>query len=183
MKTRVTSRGARCQTRSEFEASIDRIAELTVRLRGLEARRDKKIQAVRDEFAADIDAALKERDALVVTAEAFAFDHRGELFSGSSKTASTAQALYGLRLGQPTLKLLSRKWTWAAVLEALKAVPGIPRFIRVSEEVDKDALKAQLGDKPEELAKLGCRIEQTEGFWVEPRDTAIAETQTVNTRG
>lgn len=181
--SRITTKTTGLRSRAGFDETIDRIAELTVKLRGLEAKRDKRIQAIRDETGAEITAFIEQRDALLTMAEDYATENREEVFAKGAKTGETALALFGLRFGQPTLKLLSRKWTWDRVMAAIKGLPGLPQFVRVAESLDKEAIKAALGDKPEELAKIGCRIDQTEAFWVEPRDVATDATQAVNTRG
>ena len=94
------------------------------------------------------------------------------LISTSQKSADTALAFFGFRIGNPTLKLLNRKWSWESVLEAVKrSFPG--QFVRLSEAVDKDALKVQLTD--EQRAEVGCRIDQVETFFVEAKDQATKE--------
>lgn len=169
MKTRMTTRHTGPQTRAEYERTIDQIATLSVRARLLNAKMDRKLQAIRDEHGPALQQTLDQLDALLTVAEAYACEHRDELFAGGRKSGSTTLAEYGLRLGQPTLKPLNRRWTWAKVLEAVKAgMPG--RFLRVKEELDKDGLRAQLGGDAATLATVGLRIEQSEAFWVEPKD-------------
>jgi phage host-nuclease inhibitor protein Gam len=172
MKNRITTKTTGLRSRSGFEDTIDRIAELTVKLRGLEAKRDKRIQAVRDESGPDILSVADQRDALMTLAENFALENRSELFAKEAKSGATTMAAYGLRLGNPTLKTLNRRWTWEKVKEAVKAASWA-QFIRTEETLDKDGIKAQLGDKPEALASVGCRIDQSEAFWVEPKDRAM----------
>jgi len=94
--------------------------------------------------------------AFALAAEKYAEDHRYELFVGKVKSAETALAVFGFRLGQPTLKTLSKAWTWERVLEAL-IERGLKRFVRTKQEPDKEALKQHMS--AEELAGVGCRIE------------------------
>jgi phage host-nuclease inhibitor protein Gam len=155
--------------RSEFDAAVDRIATLQVKLRILEGKRDKAIQAIRDDHGPVIDEVSDELKSLVVMAEKYAETHRGEILPAGRKSAESALALFGWRIGNPRLVLLNRKWSWESVLQSCKsAFEG--RFVRTKEEVDKDALKAQLDDK--QLAQIGCRIEQTEAFYIEAKDQA-----------
>lgn len=169
----VSTRKTRLPDRAAFTAAVNEVAELTVRLRALEARRDAALQAVRERHEPDIRAAADRRDALMALAEAFAQDRREELFPAAAKSGECELATFGLRLGNPTLKLLSRRWTWDTVLAAVRNAFG-DGFLRVKTELDKDAVKAALGDKPEDLAAVGMRIEQSEAFWVEPKDVATA---------
>ena len=96
---------------------------------------------------------------------------RGALLQGDAKSGETGKARWGWRLGNPTLVLLSRKFTWGAVCNKIKEM-GLTAYLKVSDpKPDKDKLKAELDD--ERLAALGLRIEQTEAYWVEPKtDTA-----------
>lgn len=156
------------KSRSEFEAIVNTLASATVDLRKLEARRDEKLQAVREDHDPAIGVLKEEIDAMALTLEKYASANRDELMPGKIKSNETALATYGFRFGNPTLKLLNRQWTWDKVVEALKNKIGLPQFIRVTEEPDKEGLRSNLSD--EELAGVGCRITQSETFFVEPKD-------------
>lgn len=161
-------------TREEFLSSIDQIAVLQTRVRLLSAKRDKHIQRVQDEYQPDISATEEELQSLLVQAERYADTHRDELFPGKEKTAETELAAYGYRLHPPALKTLNRKWTWEAVMEAVRrAFPG--RFIRSQDTLQKDSLKAELSE--EQLATIGLRLDQPETFGVTPKVEG-GETQT-----
>ncbi len=153
-------------TRDEFFAAIDQIATLQTRMRLVTARRDKQIQSVQDEFQPEISTLTEQIKARMALAEQYADTHRDELFPGKVKSAETELASYGYRLHPPALKLLNRKWSWDAVLEAAKrAFPG--RFVRQEETLQKDSLKAELTD--EQLGAVGLRIDQQETFGVTPK--------------
>lgn len=154
---------------SEFSAALDEIATLQVKLRILEAKRDKAIQLARDAHAKDIDAVSAQLKSTLALAEKFAESHRDEILPPGKKSSETALAIYGFRLGNPTLKPLNKRWTWGTILGAVRTrFQG--RFIRTKEELDKDALKAQLSD--EQLASVGCRIEQSEDFFIDAKEQA-----------
>ncbi len=157
------------KNRTEFESIINSLASATVDLRKLEARRDAKLQTVREEHDPAITVLKEEIDAMALTLEKYADANREELMPGKVKSAETALATYGFRLGNPTLKLLSKSWTWDKVVKELKA-RMLTSFVRVTEEADKDALKSKL--TAEQLAGVGCRVTQSETFYVEPKDQA-----------
>lgn len=157
-------------TRTAFQTSVDELARIEVELRAAEAARDEELQAVRDEHAETIDSLAARRDRLILATEKYAADHRDELFPGKIKSAETSLAVFGFRLGQPTLKLLNRKWTWQAVMDALQH-HSLSHLIRTKCEPDKDGIK-QL--PPEQIAALGCRIDQAEAFYVEPKEQPSA---------
>lgn len=164
MSKRITATGL--GTRAEFEAAVNETAHLQTRLRLLEAKRDRKIQAIQEEYAKEIDPLSEEIDALVSRAQAYAETHRDELFRDGLKSAETELATYGFRVGNPTLKTLNKKWTWETVLAAVKR-KFRGDYIRTTEELAKDELKSRLTDA--ELAEVGCRIEQRETFGITPK--------------
>ncbi|QYM80255.1 host-nuclease inhibitor Gam family protein [Horticoccus luteus] len=159
-------------SRIEFDRCVDDLARTTVALRKLEARRDEKIQAVRAEWEPGVREAGARVEALTLLVEKYAEEHRDELLPGKAKSAETALAFFGFRLGQPTLKLLNRSWTWEKVVEVLDA-RHLLTFIRMRREPDKDALKQQLD--AEQLAAVGCRVDQAETFFVEPKEQSSTE--------
>lgn len=164
MKSRVKSTGF--ETRGEFDAALDDVAAMLVEQRQLEADRDRRIQAIQEEYNDGIlDIALKIKAKLAL-AEKYAKAHRGELLSGKKKSGETPLALFGFRTSTPSLVLLNRKWSWGQVVETLQ-LSGLGQFIMTKRSPDKDAMKAKLSD--EELAAVGCRISQSESFWVEPK--------------
>ena len=154
-------------TRAEFTSALDEIAGLQVELRTIEAERDNEIQAVRDMFARDLEKRTAKLKSLIVLADKYAETHRDELFPTKLKSAETPLANYGFRIGNPTLCLLNRKWSWEGVLNAVKAAFR-GQYVRTTEAVDKDALKRDLS--PEQLATIGCRIDQAETFYVEAKE-------------
>ncbi|MBN2685085.1 MAG: host-nuclease inhibitor Gam family protein [Pontiellaceae bacterium] len=164
MTKRVKSTGLK--TRNEFEAALDDVAAMTVEQRKLEAERDERIQAVQEQFNDDIlDIALKVKAKLAL-AEKYAKAHRNEVLNEKKKSGETPLALFGFRTGNPSLVLLNKKWNWDEVTETLQET-GLGKFVVTKRTPDKDAMKAKLSD--EELAAVGCRIKQSESFWVEPK--------------
>jgi phage host-nuclease inhibitor protein Gam len=160
------------KTRLDFEHAVDELARTTVELRKAQARRDTRLQDIRDEYEPACRALSEQIDGLSLAAEKYAEEHRDELMPGKVKSAETPLALYGFRLGQPTLKTLSKAWTWDRVLEEL-AARDLTRYIRTTRAPDKDAMKQHL--TPEQLAGVGCRIDQTETFFVEAKDQSAEE--------
>lgn len=172
MKKNTRIKATSLKSRAEFDAAVDQLARTTVELRKLEAARDEQLQTVRAKYdgpCADRGAAI---EGLALVIEKYAEEHRDELFTGKVKSAETALALFGFRLGQPTLKTLSKAWTWDRVLEQLDALK-LDRFIRTKRECDKEAMKAHLDAAA--LATVGCRIDQAETFFVEPKEQASDE--------
>lgn len=154
------------ETRAKFDEAVDCIARLQVQIAAVKAKRDKRIQALNEEFKAELEPLEDKRDLQLKLAEEFAEENRAELFPKGLKSTETTHAVFGFRIGQPTLKVLSKKWTWDKVVEALKAKYA-GRCGRTKEEPDKDALRNELTDA--ELAEVGVRVDQEDRFFVEPR--------------
>lgn len=154
------------ETRGEFNQALDDVASMSVELRKMEADRDAELQAVQEAYNDDILDVRKKIKGLVAQAEKYALSHRAELLPPGKKGGETSLALFGFRTGNPALVLLNKKWTWEEVINALKSM-SLTEFIVTKQAADKDALKARLNDV--ELAAIGCRIEQDEAFWVEPK--------------
>ena len=157
-------------TRESFEAFVDEVARSEVSLRALEARRDKRIQAIRDECDPAIAELRARRDNTALGCDKFATDHRDELFTGASKSNETALATYGFRLGNPTLKTLS-KITWEHVARILH-INRRDEYLRVKTEVAKDLILRDAGKL--DLKALGVRVTQSESFYIEPKDQPTA---------
>jgi phage host-nuclease inhibitor protein Gam len=158
-------------TRGEFDQAVDQIARKEVERRRLEAQRDAQIQDVQERDNPAIDALKGEIDALATKAEAYAKENRAELLPVGRQSAETPLANFGFRWGNKTLVLLSNRWSWEGVVSSLRKA-GLEGFIRVKEEVAKDAAKDELSEPV--LAQHGMRIKQSETFWVEPKTDVIA---------
>ena len=159
------------ETREAFEAAVDRIAKLEVQRRKQESNRDIQIQQVQEQHNPLIDAIKEEIDGLMTKAHAYAKDHRTELLPPGRQGAETPLANFGFRWGNKTLVLLSNRWSWEAVICSLRKA-GLAGFIRVKEEVAKDAAKDELSEPV--LASHGMRVKQSETFWVEPKTDVIS---------
>jgi len=154
------------ESRSEFQQALDDVAAMSVELRTIEAERDAKLQEIQEAYNDDVIDIKKKIKGLVAQAEKFALAHRAELFATGKKTGETPLALFGFRTGNPTLVLLNKKWNWETVVNALIQSP-FGGYVITKSVPDKDALKAKLTDS--ELAAVGCRVDQSEAFWVEPK--------------
>ena len=81
---------------------------------------------------------------------------------------------FGFRLDPPSLALANRTFGWAKIL-AVIITKRLRKFVRLKQEVDKDAILARCGTvaKPTKfqtrtLPNLGLKIVQEENFFVEP---------------
>lgn len=154
-------------TRAEAEDALGEIRDLTLERQRIALAIEVRKKAIDDQYAArlgDIDrAVLAKSEQLKVWAQANPADF------GGKKSLAMTHGTIGFRLGNPTLKPLS-KWSFVKVLEALQKA-GLVDFIRKKEEVDKEALLARAKDKknPFPFGEYGLRVSQEEPFFVDPK--------------
>ncbi len=155
-------------TIDDFRACVDGIATHLIEQRKLELARDKKVQAILDEFNPKIKEHEDAAAAQLVMADAYAKANREEVFPKGTKTSDTNLCSFFLRLGTPALKALNSKWKEADIVEAAMKDPAWKQFVRVKASLDKDGIK-DAGFSDADLAFHGLRITQTERLTVEPK--------------
>ncbi len=169
---KITTKATGIATRGDFQDNINAAAEMEVHLRRLKADMDTELQAIRDKFDPQIKPLETRLEALVNACGTYAALHQDEVLKPGLRQGETTLALYGFRLGNPTLVLLNRKHTWKTVCTAIRdrGAAWTDKYLKQADpKPNKDALKT-LSD--EELAALGCRVEQTNSFYIEARDNS-----------
>jgi len=160
-------------TRAQAEATLGEIALLTIERNEQKLAMDRGITAIREAYETPISTlgkAIEEKTALL---ETWASANPDE-FPPGRKSVEMVQGVIGYRTGMPKLKTLLR-WTWAKVLDAIKAA-GITEFVRVKEEVDKEAILSAFAQErvtSADLKHFGVEVAQDEAFFVEPRLEAL----------
>ena len=175
MTTKITTRNSGISSKADYETKVNECADLEVQLRAITAEMDARIQAVRDEYDARIGSLTNRRDALLNACSLYASMHRDEVLKPGLRSGETSLATYGFNLGNPTLVLLNRKHTWKTVCAAIlaKGAAWAEKYITQPDpKPNKDALKAGLSET--ELAELGCRIEQTDAYYIKAKDRTEA---------
>lgn len=153
-------------SKEAFISTIDRIAELSISKRKLEAKRDQKIQLIQDEFSEDLIDIDEEMKSLLTQAEAFAEKNRSEVIPAGKQTGETELATYGFRVHPDALVLLNKSHTWDTVATALQRIYG-DLYVQTELTVKKDEVKANLDDAA--MAAVGTRVKKTESFGVTPK--------------
>ncbi|MEW6359626.1 MAG: host-nuclease inhibitor Gam family protein [Planctomycetota bacterium] len=131
-----------------------------------------------ERHSAKIKEMMKDRKALFEAMEKFALTRKGLDFTGegeSLRQRALGRGVIGFRLSPPAAAALSRDWTQAKILAAIKDLlrtdPAWKRhakapLIRVKESLNKDALK-DLDLPAADLAKAGMAITQDDLFFAE----------------
>ena len=175
MTTKISTRTDGIKSREDYDSKVNECAELEVQLRALSAEQDAELQTVRDKYEARLGGLTNRRDALLAACAMYASLHREEVLKPGLRSGETALAIFGFNLGNPSLVLLSRKHTWKTVCAAIRAKGAefVEKYLTIPDpKPNKDALKAGLSDA--ELAELGCRVEQTDAYYIKAKDKTEA---------
>jgi len=168
------------QTREEMEALIGKICEQTILQDALLAAMDGELKKVRENYEDELCTTQKSLDGNLALAQDWAEAHPSEF--GNRKSIEMLHGLVGWRTGMPKLRTLSG-WNWDRVLEAIKGIPKFAkRFVRISEEVNKEAIISDWVILSGEAREFGVRVVQDETFYVEPKREEAAPTEIQQTK-
>jgi len=150
---------------ADFKAKADEWAKIDNEVATLEAQLGEEQDALLKKF--EKIAALKEKRTILESSlEAFATkseaNEKAICFAGKRSGESTL-AEWGLALNPPALATL-KGYTWAAVQNLVGSDKSLKDCIKLTPKLDKETLKARIGDKPEKLAQFGLCIEQGTTF-------------------
>lgn len=154
------------------DRALGEIRALEAEVKTLEGRKQEELRRIQEKHDVGIQPKVERIGLLAKGLEEFAEFHRGDL--GAQKSRKLNHGLVGFRLGNPALKTLP-KFTWDKVLTCLKNSRLGSRFVRVKEEVAKDAIQsANLSES--ELKDFGCRMVQEERFFYEVKADSTVST-------
>jgi phage host-nuclease inhibitor protein Gam len=162
------------QTLAEAEALLYRIGLTERSVAVLESEMNGMLASIKDGFEKRAAPLVESIEADVAALHAWAEANRSTLLDAGKKTAQIATGEIGWRRTPPAVRISGVK----AVIAALKTL-GLKRFIRVKEEIDKDAMKKE----PDVAAAVpGVKLTQQEEFWIKPFGSEIerSRTQKVN---
>lgn len=141
--------------------------ELTV----LEKERDDELASVRNSYADRIEALAQRIASLGDAIYHQAQPARDALCPGDTKQAELPAGCVGWRKDPPKVNVRGMD----AVIEALRGA-GLTRFLRLKEEINKDAILVE----PEAISGIkGLTVSRSERFWVQPHDTKSEQTRLV----
>jgi phage host-nuclease inhibitor protein Gam len=162
---------------------MDQLASDIARLKNDEAKlcaqRDADVLAVQARFVKPLAAVAEELSDAMARAQAWALANQAEFAKARSIKFTGAEV--GFRMGQPQVKPL-KGWTFAKVLSAILSLHW-RRFVRVKQEVNKDAILAGAKRLGGRLAKIGVEVVQEESFFVDPKGTVVETRETAEVKG
>ena len=167
-KTRIRIVEKTSITREQVEGLVNDIALTENRRRVINAALDKKILALREGAAPELDMCSDTIQTASALVQAWAEANPQEFVA--RKSVEFPAGKVGFRTGTPKLKTLTG-WTFARVLEKLQGLAWGAAFVRIKSEVDKEGIIAAYSGQslqPAELREIGVKVEQDEAFFIEP---------------
>lgn len=150
---------------ADFKAKADEWAKLDNEIATLEAQLGDEQDKLLKKFE-HIGALKEKRTILEASLEAFATKNENNeraICYPNKRSGESTLAEWGLALNPPALSTL-KGYTWAAVTNLVGTDKSLKDCIKMTPKLDKETLKARIGDKPERLAQFGLCIEQGTTF-------------------
>lgn len=166
-KTKTTQKSS-LTSWADVDESLRVISLENAAVKKAEAKMNEEVLAVQKRFEEETRAGRDKVVANEKQIEMFCKENRDEFVT--SKTKELNYGTVSFRNPPPKLTTL-RGFTWDTVLALLKKLK-MDQFIRMKEEVDRDAIKEQMPEA-EELAQIGLRLDQNEQFYYDTKEVEI----------
>ena len=155
------------QTRDECDTWIGALGRAQRERVRIAAAMNDELAEVKARHEADAAPYTDEISRLTAGIQAFAEAHRDTLCKRGSKTVRLGLGTISWRTRPPKVSLRKVE----VVIESIKSL-GLTQFLRVKEEVNKDAM---LADPERAKAIVGVSITSGEDFVVQPHETELEE--------
>lgn len=172
-KTKVTAIVEPCESREEFESTIDQIARLDVQAQKLSAALKQKHQDIDDKYGAEAEDIRTEIERLQNNALPYFLKHQAEVCKKGQKEGETKLAKFGVRTGMP--KFVKRvKTALAALADEWFADAKVKEFVKTARSINQKAV-IDLWTKDREkydaifAGRRDVKVTQEDNFWVEPK--------------
>ena len=131
------------------------------------AKMEAELQKVREKYAAQLQAFAKTQEETLEIAQRYCETNETTLFI-EKRSMATDYGTVGFKKSPASVVLCEGK-SWEEVLKDLKK--RLPDYVRIKEEVDKQAIIASREDAKltTRLSGLGITIEQAEKFFFKPK--------------
>lgn len=148
------------------------------KLEKIEAKMNEEINRIKSKYTDDINELTEALEEPTAILKAYATEQAPSW--GKKKSFELLHCIIGFRTGTPKVDK-KKGFTWEAVLELLKKKKAFEPFVRVKEEINKDAILQLSPDSDTDRKTLTalekeCYIEikQDESFYVTPKKEEVA---------
>lgn len=168
----------RYATFSDVGYALGIIAKNTAVIKKKEAILNEKIAQLQQKFSEDVNALAEENGKLTGEISAFCMANKSSF--EKERTMKLATGELGFRNNPPKVMQLNRKYSITTSIELIKKILK-GSYLRVKEEIDKEALLSDYSSKDitdEKLASVGLKIDQGETFFVKPNWEVLVDKDT-----
>ena len=159
-------------TRKQAEDLLFGIGELQREVARKETNMNDELAAIKRKYGDEVKPLNAVIDDQFAALHMYAEANKDDLLEGKLKSCKMATGDIGWRTSTPKVTVRNVK----VVLESLKQL-GLSQFIRMKEEINKEAI---LADKDQKAASInGITISQKDEFWVKPYESEIEKAQAV----
>lgn len=162
------------KTYEELENALKEYAINDTALAKKEAEMNQRINKIKEEFEEKTKELRYVIDTTAGEIEAFCNKNKSDFDKSRSKEYQFGTV--GFRTSPPKVAILNRKYNTETVLELIKRVFK-KAYIRVKEDLDKEAILADYAGKKIDdgkLASVGLKIDQDEQFFITAKYEEIA---------
>lgn len=170
MATRVKKNLITNISHEEAEQAMSVFAKCNTQLKLIETKMEEEKQQIDNKYLGEIAKLKSSMDDQVELLQVYGQKYKE---SWKGKSLELIHGKIGFRTGNPKL-VKDRKFTWDAVTELLKK--AFPAFVRMSYEINKEALIAFRDKKEFEEIKESCYVDvtQDESFFVEAHSEELS---------
>ncbi len=151
------------ETYEDADGALLKIGQLEAEILKEEAELNDKIQTIREIYEIKTYVARTMKAGLEAELMSFCSDNKKDF--EKPRTKDLMHGTIGFRNTPPKVELLNRKYKWDTVVELLKKMRWGKEFVRVKDEVNKEAiLEAVAAKKMDDtkLASIGIKVDQTD---------------------
>lgn len=173
MAKRVSKKTYTNITLEEAQEASQQFATTKNKLAKIEAKMNEEINKVKAKYADQVTELSEELEEPAEILEVFAKEQKNNW--GKKKSLELLHCIIGFRTGTP--KVGKKKgFSWEAVLELMKKNALFEKFIRKTEEINKETILAEKDEKLLQKLQDLCfiSVDQDEKFYVEPKVEELA---------
>lgn len=161
MATRQSKKVITSVSREKCDEAFANYNQCVSQLEVIQGKMNTEITGVKEKYEGKINPLQDEKQKHFEIMQAYA-EENPELFE-DKKSIETVHGVFGFRTGMPKLQPM-KGFKWAGIFELVKE--KMKKYIRVKEELDKEAL---LADRKELILKdVKIEVVQDETFYVQP---------------
>lgn len=161
-------------SKKEAQEALKAYAEANSKLKEIEGELEQKLQAVRDEYAQEIEKLNTEKDECFDLVEHFSNENKEELFR-SKRSLDWVHCHFGYRTGNKKVSAV-KGFTQKASLELAQDF-GMEEFLRINPQLNKQAIISAWDDEEQrkKVEKIKLEVTQEETFFIDPKEEELSE--------